>query len=138
MTNIFVPTAVSADIAPDANHLAMVLGSGPDDARTWETPLHQDAAGNLYIVRHLWVSPAWVEGVSGALQRPLWDVDGVIDMDAASRAQVALVLHVIDPEQPDAPLPLAQPGKITSIIGLAGAAAVEGMGLSLAPQEDEA
>ena len=78
----------------DANNLAMVLGYGPADAETYGTPNWQDADGNLYAVASLPVSDTFTTTAQSGLQRPAWDTDNIIDMDAARRAQAALVFSL--------------------------------------------
>lgn len=119
-----VMTAVSEAIISDANHLAMVWGQGPEDANTFGHLFHRDSAGNLYSVRNLWVSPEWLGAVGSPLVRPDWDADQSIDMDAAGRAQAALVYATSATP--------ALPGAITAIGGMDSAAALAAMGLEQA------
>ena len=78
----------------DGNHFAMALGSGPADALTYGELNWQDAGGNLYACASLIVSDAFTTAAQSGLQRPSWDVDNIIDMDAARRAQAALVVSL--------------------------------------------
>ena len=78
----------------DANQLAMVLGYGPADAETYGGLNWQDAGGNLYACASLPVSDAFVSKAQSTLSRPAWDTDNIIDMDAARRAQAALVFSL--------------------------------------------
>ena len=78
----------------DANNLAMVLGYGPDDALTYGGLNWQDAGGNLYACASLTVSDTFTTTAQSGLQRPAWDTDNIIDMDAARRAQAALVFSL--------------------------------------------
>ena len=121
-------TAVPESLIPDANQLAMVLGEGPADVHTFGHLFHQDTAGTLYSVRTLWVPEPWASSVQAPLTRPEWDTDNLIDMEAAERAQAALVLSTeVIP---------ASPAAITAIDGMSGDAAVEAMGLITAEVHD--
>ena len=121
-------TAVPESLVSDANQLAMVLGEGPADALTFGHLFHQDTAGNLYSVRTLWVPEPWASSVQAPLTRPAWDTGNLIDMDAAERAQSALVLSTeVIP---------ASPAAITALDGMSGDAAVEAMGLITAEVHD--
>ena len=87
-----ITIACPATLRSDANQLAMVLGYRPDDAETYVALNWQDAGGNLYACASLIVSDTFTTTAQSGLQRPSWDVDNIIDMDAARRAQAALVL----------------------------------------------
>ena len=76
----------------DANNLAMVLGYRPDDAETYVGLNWQDAGGNLYACASLPVSDTFTTTAQSGLQRPSWDTDSHVNMDAARRGQAALVL----------------------------------------------
>ena len=78
----------------DANNLAMVLGYGPADAETYVALNWLDTAGNLYACASLIVSDTFVSKAQSTLSRPAWDVDNIRDMDAARRAQAALVFSL--------------------------------------------
>ena len=106
----------------DANNLAMVLGYGPADAETYGTPYWQDAAGNLYACASLPVSDTFVSKAQSTLSHPAWDVDNIIDMDAARRAQAALVF-ILTPVT-------AMPDKLTACVGDDALATLAAMGLT--------
>ena len=106
----------------DANDLAMVLGYGPDDALTYDELNWQDDDGNLYAVASLPVSDTFVSTAQSTLSRPTWDVDNIIDMDAARRAQAALVFS-LDPVA-------AMPDKLTACAGDDALATLATMGLT--------
>ena len=106
----------------DANNLAMVLGYGPADAETYVALNWQDADGNLYACASLIVSDTFVSKAQSTLSRPAWDVDNIIDMDAARRAQAALVFSLT----PVA----AMPDKLTACAGDDALATLAAMGLS--------
>ena len=107
---------------PDANHFAMVLGYGPSDAETYVALNWQDADGNLYAVASLPVSDAFTTTAQSGLQRPAWDVDNIIDMDAARRAQAALVFSLTPVT--------AMPNKLTACVGDDALATLAAMGLT--------
>ena len=106
----------------DANNFAMVLGYGPDDAQTYVALNWQDADGNLYACASLIVSDTFVSKAQSTLSRPAWDVDNIIDMDAARRAQAALVFSLT----PVA----AMPDKLTACAGDDALATLAAMGLT--------
>jgi len=115
---IACPDALRAD----GNNLAMVLGYGPDDAETYVALNWQDAGGNLYACASLTVSDTFTTAAQSGLQRPAWDTDSVISMDAARRAQAALVFS---------PTPVtAMPDKLTACVGDDALATLAAMGLT--------
>ena len=104
----------------DANQLAMALGYRPDDAETYVGLNWQDAGGNLYACASLIVSDAFTTAAQSGLQRPSWDTDSHVNMDAARRAQAALVFSLTPVT--------AMPDKLTACTGddaLATLAAME-------------
>ncbi len=111
----------------ESNQLAMCLAFSVADGLTYTGLNWQDADGNLYAAASWEASDAWVESVSQPLVRPAWDVDEVIDMDAANRAQAALVFST-EPV-------LAVPDKLTALSGPDAVAALGLMGLTPVPQE---
>jgi len=106
----------------DANQLAMVLGFGPDDALTYGGLNWQDAGGNLHACASLIVSDTFVSKAQSTLSRPAWDVDNIIDMDAARRAQAALVFSLTPVT--------AMPDKLTACVGDDALATLAAMGLT--------
>ena len=106
----------------DANNLAMILGYGPYDAETYGSLNWEDAAGNLYACASLIVSDTFVSTAQSTLSRPAWDVDNIIDMDAARRAQAALVF-ILTPVT-------AMPDKLTACVGDDALATLAAMGLT--------
>jgi len=115
---IACPDALRAD----GNNLAMVLGYGPDDAETYAALNWQDAGGNLYACASLTVSDTFTTAAQVALQRPAWDVDNIIDMAAANRAQAALVFSLT-------PV-MALPDNLTACAGDDALATLAAMGLT--------
>ena len=106
----------------DANQLAMVLGYGPADAETYGELNWRDAGGNLYACASLTVSDAFTTAAQSGLQRPSWDVDNIIDMDAARRAQAAMVFSLTPVT--------AMPDKLTACAGDDTLAVLAAMGLT--------
>jgi len=106
----------------DANKLAMVLGYGPSDAETYGELNWQDAGGNLYACASLTVSDAFVSTAQSTLSRPAWDTDNHVNMDAARRAQAALVFSLTPVT--------AMPDKLTACVGDDALAVLAAMGLA--------
>jgi len=106
----------------DANQLAMVLGYGPDDAETYGELNWQDAGGNLYACASLIVSDAFTTAAQSGLQRPAWDTNSHVNMDAARRAQAALVFSLTPVT--------AMPNKLTACAGDDALATLAAMGLT--------
>jgi len=111
-----------AALRDDANQLAMALGSGPADALTYGELNWQDAGGNLYACASLIVSDTFVSMAQSTLSSPAWDVDNIIDMDAARRAQAALVFSLTPVT--------AMPDKLTACVGDDALATLAAMGLT--------
>ena len=116
-----VTAAAAEAMIADSNQLAMALAFGPADGETYRGANWQDANGNLYAAASWEARPEWVTAATQPLVRPAWDVDEIIDMDAAERAQAALVFSV-EPV-------LAVPTALTAIAGEDGVAALAAMGL---------
>ena len=106
----------------DANNLAMVLGFGPDDVQTYVALNWQDADGNLYACASLIVSDTFTTTAQSPLQRPAWDTDNHVNMDAARRAQAALVFSLT-------PV-MALPDNLTACAGDDALATLAAMGLT--------
>jgi len=106
----------------DANNLAMVLGYRPDDVQTYVALNWQDAGGNLYACASLIVSDAFTTTAQSGLQRPAWDTDSHVNMDAARRAQAALVFSLTPVT--------ATPDKLTACAGDDALATLAEMGLT--------
>ena len=112
----------------DANQLAMVLGYGPSDAETYVALNWQDAGGNLYACASLIVSDTFTTTAQSGLQRPAWDTDSHVNMDAARRAQAALVFSLTPVT--------AMPDKLTACVGDDALATLAEMGLTHGIGED--
>ena len=113
--------------APEAlisasNQLAMCLAFSAADGETYTGLNWQDVDGNLYAAASWEARDEWVAGATQPLVRPAWDVDSIIDMVAAGRAQAALVFAM----EPVA----AEPGALTAIGGMDGVDALAAMGLT--------
>ena len=123
--------ACPEDLIYEANQLAMCLAYSTADGETFRAPCGwQDQAGNLYSAASWEASDSWITLAQEPLVRPAWDVDEVIDMDAANRAQEALVLWLGGDETP----PLAATNKLTLVAGDDAPASLSAMGLSAIQQ----
>jgi hypothetical protein len=111
----------------DANQLAMVLGYDPSDAETYVALNWNDVDGNLYACASLPVSDTFTTAAQSGLQRPAWDVDNIIDMAAANRAQAALVFSLEAVE--------VAPDKLTACAGDDALATLAAMGLTQVPND---
>jgi hypothetical protein len=129
---INVLTAAPEAKLAESNQLAMVLGEGPADVNTWGHLIHQDAQGNRYSVRNLWVPMAWVSAAKATLERPAWDTDSIIDMDAARAAQAALVFWMAGSESE---APMASKDTLTALAGVDPTAGLAMMGLTAIVEE---
>ena len=105
----------------------MCLASGPADGLTFGALNWQDPDGNLYAAASWETSEAWIEFAMQPLVRPAWDVDEIIDMDAAERAQDAMIYSTVA-------IP-ATPTALTAIGGMDGVPALGAMGLTAVPQD---
>ena len=124
-----ITAAAPEALVSDSNQFAMCLGYSLADGLTFSNFNWQDANGGLYGCASWEASDAWLEKAQAPLERPSWDVDEVIDMVAAERAQAALVVST-------EPL-LASPAVITAIASIDGLAAVEAMGLAVLELNEE-
>jgi hypothetical protein len=116
-----ITAAAPEALVSDSNQFAMCLGYSLADGLTFSNLNWQDANGGLYGCASWEASDAWLGKAQAPLERPSWDVDEVIDMVAAERAQAALVVST-------EPL-LASPAALTAISGMDGLAALAAMGL---------
>lgn len=124
-----ITAACSEAMVSDANNLAMCLAASVADGETYRLPCGwQDAEGNLYSAASWEASEEWIVAAQQPLQRPAWDTDEIIDMEAAARAQAALVFWMPIEE---APLPPQASGvTLTAIGGMNGPNALVAMGLT--------
>lgn len=104
----------------DANQLALCLGLGPADARTYGEPVWQDADGALYAVASAIVGDGFAAAAGSPLAVPPWGAD----MAAAARAQAAIVIGAS-----------AAPDRLTAVIGDDVAAALAALGVTMAETE---
>lgn len=114
-----------AALIDDANHIAMTLAFSLADGMTYRKPPQlQDANGNLYSAASSLVGPSFIDNATSPLVRPEWDVDSLIDMDAAQRAQALVRLWdgVGD-------VPIADPDALTVLPGDNAVALVHASGL---------
>jgi hypothetical protein len=117
-----ITAAAPEALTYECNQLAMCLAYSLADGETYVGLNWQDSNGNLYSAASWEASDAWVGGASQPLVRPAWDVDEVIDMDAAARAQAALVFSL--------ETTLAMPDKLTALGGPDAVVALAAMGLT--------
>lgn len=123
-----ITAAAPEAMLSDCNALAMCLAFSAADGETYVGLNWQDSSGNLYAAASWEAREEWVQAASQPLVRPAWDVDEIIDMDAVTRAQAALVF-ALEPV-------LAVSGALTAIGGMDGVAALQAMGLTaVAPDE---
>jgi hypothetical protein len=106
----------------------MCLGYSLADGLTFSNLNWQDANGGLYGCASWEASEEWLGKAQEPLERPAWDVDEVIDMVAAGRAQAALVIST-------EPL-LASSSNLTAITGMQALDAIEAMGLVVKPEPE--
>jgi hypothetical protein len=117
-----VTAAAPEALTYECNQLAMCLAYSIADGETYVGLNWQDIDGNLYSAASWEASEAWVEGASQPLVRPAWDTTNVIDMDAATTAQAALVFSQ--------ETTLAMPDKLTALGGPDAVVALAAMGLT--------
>jgi hypothetical protein len=124
-----ITAAAPEALVSDSNNLAMCLGYSLADGLTFSNLNWQDANGGLYGCASWEASEAWLGKAQAPLERPSWDVDEVIDMEAAERAQAALVVST--------EALLASPAALTAISGMDGLTAIAAMGLSVLEPNEE-
>lgn len=115
------------DLIYEGNQLAMALGQSEADGETYRGLNWQDAKGNLYAAASFDAREEWITFAQSPLVCPEWDVNEVIDMDAAAKAQQSLVFYVVGSEE-DAPK--ANPLNLVAIAGCEGIEALSLMGLT--------
>jgi len=118
-----ITAAAPQAIVSDSNNLAMCLGYSLADGLTFSNLNWQDANGGLYGCASWEASEEWLGKAQEPLERPSWDVDEVIDMVAAGRAQAALVIST--------EALLASPAALTAINGMQALDAIAAMGLAV-------
>lgn len=106
----------------DANQLALCLGLGPDDVQTYGEPVWRDAAGDLYAVASTIVGDGFAAAAGSPLVEPPWGAD----MDAAARAQAAIVIGGA-----------AAPGHLVAVFGDDPQAAIAELGLTRMETDEE-
>jgi hypothetical protein len=116
-----ITAAAPQALVSDSNNFAMCLGYSLADGLTFSNLNWQDANGSLYGCASWEASEEWLGKAQEPLERPSWDVDEVIDMEAAGRAQAALVVST--------EAVAADPAVLTAISGMDGLDAIAAMGL---------
>ena len=116
-----ITAAAPQALVSDSNNFAMCLGYSLADGLTFSNLNWQDANGGLYGCASWEASEEWLGKAQEPLERPSWDVDEVIDMEAAGRAQAALVVST--------EAVAADPAVLTAISGMDGLDAIAAMGL---------
>lgn len=115
----------------EANQFAMCLAFSTADGETFRTPCGwQDQDGSIYSAASWEASDTWIAKAQEPLVRPAWDVDGVIDMDAATLAQASMVLWLGGEDAP----PQASPDALTLVAGDDAPASLAVMGLAVISQ----
>ena len=127
---IWLTIACPETLIADANHLAMVLGEGASDARTYGAPSWRDAAGNRYALASFMAPLGWIAAAQAPLQRPDWDQDQAIDIAAAQRAQAAMV---VVQDTVEGGTMAAEPHRIVALAGAEADAASALLGLTRIP-----
>lgn len=117
-----ITAAAPETLVSDANQYAMCLGFSEADGQTYNGLNWVDANGNLYAAASFEARDEWIAFAQAPLVRPAWDVNEIIDMVAAERAQAALVFST--------EAVLASPAALTAIGGMEGVAALAAMGLT--------
>lgn len=117
-----ITAAAPEALVSDSNQYAMCLGQSEADGQTYNGLNWQDADGNLYAAASFEARDEWITFAQAPLVRPAWDVNEIIDMVAAERAQAALVFST--------EVILASPAALTAIGGMDGVAALAAMGLT--------
>jgi len=123
-----ITVACPEQLQSDSNQLAMCLALSAADVDTYKDLSWQDADGNLYAVASFPTTDAWIHFAQNTLNRPTWDIDSVIDMDAVFRAQSKLVFS-------DAAIE-AVPNKLTACLGDNGLDVLLNMGLFAIPSDE--
>lgn len=118
--------AVHESLIESANQRAAALGAGPQDAQTFGAAVWHNAAGAVFAVASFSAPAGWIAALSAAPVRPAWDVDGFVDLEAASAAIAALDL----PDTDTGAAPAAITGRIAVARGPEPAEAIAAMGLS--------
>jgi hypothetical protein len=124
-----ITAAAPETLVSDSNQFAMCLGYSLADGLTFSNLNWQDANGSLYGCASWEASEEWLGKAQEPLERPSWDVDEVIDMVAAERAQAVMVISTD-------PIP-ASTTALIAISGMQALDAIEAMGLSVLEPNEE-
>lgn len=132
-----ITAACPASLRADANQLACVLGTAIVDLETYPEPQFE-RDGVVYSVVSFAATDEMVIGaMGGVLSRPLHDIDEVIDMVAAQRAMDAMTVVVRSADGEFVPV-LAQSNSLVAYVDFEPLQAIQLLGLSMIPAEDEA
>ncbi|SNS29134.1 hypothetical protein [Antarctobacter heliothermus] len=124
--------AVHESLIEQANNLAAFIGAGPEDMQTFGASPWRNSEGAAFALASF-VGPSDLpSALKTSLARPDWDVDGLVDLGAATAALA--VLDLPDPETASAPM--ATKGRIAVVPRMEGPAAISALGLSY-PKEEE-
>ena len=123
-----ITVACPEQLQSDSNQLAMCLALSKADVDTYKDLSWQDVDGNLYAVASFPTTDAWIHFAQNALNRPSWDTDNIIDMEAATRAQGKLWFN-------EKAL-IATPDTLTACLGDNGLRTIALMGLTIVEQEE--
>lgn len=118
-----ITAAAPEALISDSNQLAMCFGQSEADGQTYNGLNWVDANGNLYAAASFEARDEWIIFAQASLVRPAWDVNEIIDMVAAERAQAALVFST--------DVVAASPASLTAIGGMDGVVALAAMGLQV-------
>jgi hypothetical protein len=128
-TTIACPEALMAD----ANQLMMVLMEGPADALTFRSA-SWERGGAKFAVASFEATPEWLETAQVPLQRPAWDRERIIDMQAAERAQK--LLHFWSPGEDAPEPPKARNDDIPGLARMQASRSVEQLGVTRIETEE--
>ena len=123
-----ITVACPEQLQSDSNQLAMCLALSKADVDTYKDLSWQDVDGNLYAVASFPTTKAWIHFAQNTLNRPSWDTDNIIDMDAATRSQSKLLFGYIAQR--------ATPDTLTACLGDNGLRTIALMGLTIVEQEE--
>lgn len=111
------------------NQLSGAWGLNYADASYFGDANFQDSGGNLYCVRSTACTEDWLtRATSGGVTRPAWDAEAQqLDLAQAEEAKALLVIANTE----------VVPDKITCFVGNNTTAAIQTLGLTLIPTEEE-
>lgn len=130
--NTRITVACPASLMGNANQLAAALGGSLLDLETFRAPTWTNSQGNLFTVASLLMTTNWKDVPHTPIERPSWDVDGVIDLEAANRALEGMVIWR---EGDKEAIPTAESTALTAIIGIDGPTGLKSTGLVPLPDQ---